>query len=406
MAVATVVQVVIGLVGDIGLRQAIIQSKNGGNQTFLNTAWTVQVLRGCFIWISCLCIALALQLLNSNGWFPHESVYGNPVLPAIIAATSSSSVILGFQSIKLISMSRGLDLRRVTLIELIQMACGLTIAIVFAWLTHSVWSFVASGLVGSAITTLLSRFWLPGENDSFAWDREALKELLRFGRWILLSSLIGVLAMNGDRLLLGGWVTAAVLGYYSIAINLSSVVDGIGARIFGNVSLPALGEIARKQPERFSALFSRMRLSADACYVGMAGFLFATGPGIVALLYDPRYLAAGSMLQLLSFSLLFSRYGLAQDAYLALGKPNYIAAINVTKVISIFVLVPAMYHLYGVQGAIAGISFCLLPTLPLVFWFNRKLRLNNFWLEFLMLGMWPVGWCAGKAILAVMLYVR
>ena len=90
-----------------------------------------------------------------------------------------------------------------------------------------------------------------------------------------------------------------------------------------------------------------MRRLADVSYVGGAGLLFAIGQTLIATLYDVRYLAAGHMLQVLSFALLFSRYGLVQDAYIALGKPQYLAAINLIKVVSLFVVVPAMFYLLG-----------------------------------------------------------
>jgi O-antigen/teichoic acid export membrane protein len=118
-------------------------------------------------------------------------------------------------------------------------------------------------------------------------------------------------------------------------------------------------------------------------------------------LYDERYAPAGWMLQLLSFGLLFARYGLAQNAYLALGRPSYLTAINVAKVISLFVLVPGLFHAFGIQGAIAGIAFYLLPSVLWVFWFNQRHGLNNVRLELAVLCMWPLGWLGGFALLAL-----
>jgi O-antigen/teichoic acid export membrane protein len=406
MAMATTINVIVGLFSDIGLRQAIIQSKNGQNEEFLNTAWTVQIVRGAWIWVACLLIAGGLYFADRAGWVPTNNVYGNSILPAIIAVGSFSSVILGFQSMKLTIMSRRLELRRVTLIDLIQMTASYAVAIVMGWLTHSVWSFIVNGIVGSIVYTLLSHFWLSGHRDQLAWSRPALNEILRFGRWVFVSSIIGVLAMNGDRLLLGGWITAASLGFYSIASGLSSMVDGIAGRIFANVSLPALGEIARDRPERVPEVYTRMRWGADTLYIVVAGFLYATGQKIITILYDPRYLPAGDMLQLLSFGLLFSRYSLAQSAYVALGKPNYVAALNVAKVISLFALVPTMFYFFGIRGAILGVALYLLPTVPLIYWFNHKHGLNNFRLEVGVLAMWPLGWLAGEFVLSVLSWLQ
>jgi O-antigen/teichoic acid export membrane protein len=406
MAIVTSIQIIIALTGDIGLRQAVIRSAHIHDPLFLNTAWTVQILRGLSIWIMCVGVAIVLFVLNSSGSMPPGSVYANSSLPLLVAVTSFGIVIDSLQSMKVMSMGRSLDLRRLTIIEFLQMVIGLSVAISLAWATRSIWCFVASSLTGSIVSTLAGHVWLPGTRDRIAWDRKALKELMHFGKWASLSSFVGVLASNGNRLLLGAWLTPTSLGHFSIASNLSSVIDGIGTRFFGSVSLPALSEIVHDQPHRLREVYFRMRQGADTSYIGGAGFLFASGDAIISLLYDERYSAAGQMLQLLSFYLLFARYGLVQDVYIALGKPSYLTAINVMKVVSLFVMLPLMFYLFGTQGAILGVAIYLLPTVPLIFCFNQRHGLNSLLFELLILGVWPVGWLAGKIAVAVLTLVH
>ena len=395
MAVATSIQLVIALTGDIGLRQAVIRSPNIREPRFLHTAWTVQILRGLSIWIFCVIAAAGLSTLDRLGIITENSVYGNKVLPAIVAVTSFSIVIDSLQSMRVMTMGRDLSLARLTIIDLGQMVVGLCVSVVLAWFTGYVWCFVASSIAGSIVNTAAGHLWLKGAPDRIAWDRAALNELMQFGKWASISSFVGIIASQGNRLLLGIWLTPTNLGLFSIASNLSSVVDGIGGRLFGAVSLPALSEIVHEQPHRLREVFYRMRWGADAAYVASAGFLFASGNSIVALLYDPRYAEAGPMLQLLSFYLLFSRYGIVQDVYIALGKANYLTAINITKLISLFVVVPLLYYFYGQTGAIIGAGLYLISIVPLIFWLNRSYSLNNFRFEILILGLWPIGWGAG-----------
>jgi O-antigen/teichoic acid export membrane protein len=401
MAIATVVQIVVTLLADIGLFQVIIQSPRGEDRSFVNTAWTLQVLRGWLIWSVCAAVAFGLHTADIWGWFPLDSAYAAPGLPAVIAVASFSAVILGLRSMKAIAVYRKLDVKRATIIELVSQLIGLSVAVLVGWLTRSIWSFVGGGLVSSAFATLLSHVWLDGPTDRLAWDRKSLHELLNFGKWIFLSSVVSVLAANGDRLLLGAWVDPTVLGYYSIAFSLATVVEGAADRLFGSVSLATLSEVARRQPERFATLYFRMRWPADAAFVGMAGFLFATGQWIIEVLYDPRYAPAGPMLQILSFGLLFARYRLAQKAYVSLGRPNYEAITNVVRVISLFLLVPGLFYAFGIFGAILGIAVHMMPAVLFVFWFNRPYGLNNIRLELTVLGMWPLGWLFGIALATV-----
>jgi O-antigen/teichoic acid export membrane protein len=401
MAVCSAIQVIVTLIGDIGLKQAVIQSKRGHDPAFLNTAWTIQILRGLTIWMGCVAVAFVLHLLNSIGTFPANSVYTNSTLPILIAVISLSTPLQSLWSMKAISHTRELDLWRITIIELVSALSGFSVALTTAWVTHSIWSFAASSLAAALVSTLMTHFWLPGHRDRLAWDKDAIRELARFGKWSSLSSLLGVVASNSDRLMLGAWLTAASLGQYSIALNLASVIDGIGQRVFGNVSLPALSETVRRDPDRLGDVVFRMRRLADAAYVGSAGALFASGEVIIEALYDPRYFAAGRMLQILSFSLLFARYNLLQDAYIALGKPNYLTAINLVKTVSLFTIVPSLVFFFGETGAIVGMAIYLLPTVPLILWLNHELRLNRFRFELLVLIAWPIGWFLGRGAVSV-----
>jgi O-antigen/teichoic acid export membrane protein len=401
MAIAMAIQVAVVLPADVGLEQAVIRSPRGHERSFRNMAFTLRVLRGCLLWIVCSAVAIGLGTIITLEWLPPKSVYATPVLPVIFATISFSSVIRGFNSTKHSIATRNIDVKSLTAIELISQAATITCGILVAVVTHSIWSIVAGILFGSVVKMVLTHVWWPGPIDRFEWEPDAFQEIFHFGKWTSLSSAVTGLAAQGDRLLLGSWISPAMLGTYSIAFNLLGLVDNSVARVRGNILLPALSEVFRQQPDRLPEVYFRMRWVVDTGYVGMAGFLFATGGWIVAFLYDERYASAGWMLQLLSFGLLFGRYGLSQTAYMALGKPSHLAAINSVRLVSLFVLTPALYYMLGTEGAILGIAFHRLPTLLWVFWFNRRYRLNHFGLELAVLGMWPLGWLVGHGLIAL-----
>jgi O-antigen/teichoic acid export membrane protein len=395
LAVLITIAVVITLLTDVGLRQAVIRSPNGADQDFLNTAWTLQILRGIAVWFAGCLVAIALYGAGRWDLLSPGSVYATPNLPELISVSMLSSVILGFQSMKAVTASRDLNLRRVTWIELLSQAFHLVASVVLGLASRSVWSYVVSGLLALSLTVLLSHVWLRGARDRFAWNRAALDELKHFGKWVFVSSVISAAAMNGDRLLLAGWINSTQLGYYSLASNLASTADSLANRLFGTVALPTLSEIGREQPERFSHLYLRLRWVVDPFLVGAAGFLFGAGPGIVNLLYDPRYLSAGWFLQWLSFGLIFVRYQLAQNAYVALGRPDYVTMLNVVRVASLFLIVPASFALFGLQGALIGIAFHMLPSSILTLYLNGRHRLNNLRVELLMFPLWLLFWLVG-----------
>lgn len=395
LAIVAAVQMMITLLTDIGLRQAVVQSRLGGEISFLSTAWAVQVLRGLVIWVIGALIGIGLWVIGRFDLLSEGAVYSHPHLPLYIAAASASAAVLGLQSMKSIAASRQLQMKRLIFIELTAQLLGLVFNVLVGWLTRSIWAYIAGLIFSSLITVLLTHVFLPGSRDRFGWDRAALRELLRFGRWTFVSSTLSAFAINGDRLLMGAWVDAPVLGFYSIAANLASIAEGSANQLFGNVVFPALSEAARDSSARLRQVYLRIRWITDSALLAVAGFLFATGDVIVSVLYDHRYAAAGWMLRYLSFGLVFVRYGISQSAFLALGRPDRIAAVSVTKLMALFCIVPACYLSFGLAGAVVGFAIHMLPSSILILYFNQRHRLNSFALEVGVLCVWIVGWLIG-----------
>lgn len=401
LSIVTAIQVLVTLLTDVGIRQAVVRSPNGSVPSFLHTAWTLQVLQGAVIWVVGGLLALGLLVAGRWGLLPDGSVYAAQELPALVSAMMLTPLVLGFQSMKAVTANRELNLKHIVAIEVLSQAFYLALTITLGLATRSVWSYVWSGIAASCFTVALTHLWLQGPRDRFGWDGAALREIRQFGKWVFISSALSSAAMNGDRLLLGGWVSSSVLGFYSIANSLSSIGEQIANRMFGSVTLPTLSQVRREQPERFPALYMRLRLMVDTAVVPAAGFLFAAGPWIIGFLYDPRYGEAGWMLRDLSFSLLLVRYQLAQSAYLAIGRPNYITVLNVAKLISLFGLVPVMFVTFGIEGAVLGLALHMTPAALCTLVLNQRLGLNSLRVELAALLLWPLGWLGGTGFIAL-----
>ncbi len=395
IAVATMVTITLAMLSDIGLQQNIVQSRRGDDPAFLDTAWVVQIARGGVLWLAALLLAGALYLANLRGLLPPQSAYAAPVLPAVIAATALSAVIAGFSSTKIASAYRHFRQQRVVQIEVISQATALVTMVVLGIATRSIWALVAGGLVATLMVTVMSHLWMDGVSNRFRYEKKALGELISFGKWIFISSAVGILAINGDRILLGVYVDAHTLGLYAIAVLIVASIEGLLGRLFATVSLPALSEVARTGPAGLRKAYYRMRTPGDLLLLFLCGLLFAAGDLVIDLLYDPRYSTAGDMLKILSLSLFTVRFGVAHQIYLAMGIPRFLAIINTVRFITLFSLVPLLHYHAGLQAAIWGIALHALATLPFIFYFNAKLGLNDFRRELQVLVALPVGILCG-----------
>ncbi len=400
IAIVSTIGTVITLLSDIGIRQSIVHSKHGDDPVMLNTAWTMQILRGGLIWtVSCL-IALALYGAGQQSWLTADSVYASPQLPLLLALGTLNALIIGFDTTKRFTADRRIDQKRVVLIELGAMFINIAVSVTLAWFLRSVWAIISGGLVAALCTVLAGHYWLHGHRNRLAWHRGFASQIFGFGKWILASSLLYVLAFTGDKLLLGVWVTPAVLGCFAIGQNLAQILELAVGRVFSQVASPAFADVMRNSPQRLREVYLRMRLPFDLMFISAAGFLFAIGPWLIGVMYDPRYAEAGTILQILSFALIVARYGVSAGAYLALQAPQAQAAMNLARVVAFFVLVPLVYSLYGVHGAYWAIALSPAAIAPVVWWFDRRYGLLSWRHEVLTLAAWPLGWALGFAFLS------
>ena len=399
MVIATTVAMVLALLSDIGLRQNIIQSKRGEDPIFLNTAWTVQILRGLVLFALSLLVAALAWLAQVASIWPADSTYNAPVLPLVLAITSFSAIISGFGSTKVAVAFRTFQQKKLVLIEVAAQFIGLLVMLSIGYFTRSIWALVAAGLISALVSTVLGHLWIQGPRNRLHWDASALKELIRFGRWMLLSSAVGVFAMLGDRIWFGGSMSAAELGVYSIAVLMSGTIQTAVQRLTGAVALPAFGEAARADdPARLQHLYYRFRLILDLALLFACGFLIITGPLIIDWLYDARYADAGNILAILSLSFFTLRFTLAHQVWIALGLTKFQAIDNIIRFISLWTLLPLLLMVGGAKLAIWGVALHSLPTLILVIYVNRRINLINIKRELAVLPMLGVGVAFGTML--------
>lgn len=397
MSIASTVLTILGMLSDIGLQQVVVRSTRGDDKAFLDTVWTIQIVRGLALWGGTLVAAAGLYLATRHGLISPLSTYGDPVLPLLIAATGIWAVLNGVSSTLLLTSIRNFQLRPVFLLEFVGQIFGLACMVSLAWLTRSIWALVVGSMAATAFSVVLSHLWMRGGRNKLKWDKLAVKEVFTYGKWLALSSAITVLATNGDRLLLAAYASATTLGLYAVALSLVGALDTILNQFFTKVLFPAFSEVSRNNPAGVPMAYFRLRWRIDPIILTFSGSLFAGAQTLINVMYDARYLEAGQMLQILSLSMIFSRYVLVQQVYLAVGQSNYFVPLNAVRLIATFSFITIGYGLGGFTGALIAISVRDFPSVAMTFYFNQRHGLNNLRLEILTLIFWPIGFAIVKS---------
>ena len=352
MALVTTFRMGLSLFSDIGISQNIVNSKRGDDPVFLNTAWSLQAIRGVVIWIACV-------LFIS---FPASYFYQEQRLLLLIPISALSSVFDGFSSTSIHTLHRQMELRKLSIYELILQASFFATLIILAYFYPTIWSLAIGTAIGG-LYKLVSSFWLiPNYSNRFRWEKEAVKEILSFGKWMFIASGLMFAAEQSDRLVLAKILSFKLLGVYTVAYTLASIPKEIIRQLSNKVIFPTIAK--QKDLPRNSLrekIIKQRRLILLGCGIILAA-LVTVGDLVISLLYDKRYIAATWMMPILCsgmwFSLLF--YTIS-PALLAIGKPLYSAQSNFARFTIIILAVPIAHQSFGVLGAISVIAFSDFP---------------------------------------------
>jgi O-antigen/teichoic acid export membrane protein len=335
----------LAMFSDLGLAPSIVQSSRGDDPRFLNTAWTLQIIRGIGLWVfSCLL-----------AW-PVADFYDQPSILGLLPVAGLGVLIAGFNSTSLPRLQRHLAVGKMTLVQLAGQVSSVAVMLVWALIHPTVWALVGGGLAGSVVTLVLSHQVVADRRDRFAWDRGAARDLFHFGKWIFISTVLAFLVGSSDRLIFGKLVSVATLGVYSIAAMFATLPTGVLHRVGSAVVFPAFSRKTEAMTG-FESAYRRSRRPLLALGGLVVACIAASGPPLIETLYDPRYADAGWILQLLAFEAWFRILEVPSgSALLALGLPRWLAVANAFKLVGILALVPLGYWLYGFPGAIAGFA--------------------------------------------------
>lgn len=346
---------------DVGVTPAIMRSKRGDDPDFLNTAWTMQIIRGFVLWMITFIIAA-----------PAAQFFDAPLLAQLLPAVGITLFISGFNPTRLDTANRHLNFGRLTLIDLGSQTISMIVAIIAAFVLQSVWALVISGIVGSLVNLLFLNLFLPGEFNKLRWEKPAAKELVNFGKWVFLSTAAGFFLSQGDKIILGKYLSVETLGIYNIGFFLASVPLLLGGTVIRRILIPIYRERPPKESRENYVKLRKMRFLLSAGLVSSLGVLAVLSGWLVETLYDTRYLLAGGILLFVACAQLPQLIVISYDqAALASGDSHRFFVLNFCRMVCSIAGLWIGILAFGLPGALIGQGIGMIAVYPVVVWLAR-----------------------------------
>jgi O-antigen/teichoic acid export membrane protein len=203
-----------------------------------------------------------------------------------------------------------------------------------------------------------------------AFDREALRDQFHFARLVMPSSILTIILSQYDKIVLLKLFNLTVLGLYGVATNMVAPITGITIHNARVVLYPRVAEYFRVDRTTARAKYyennHRLLLLGVLLPAAVAGFSQA----IVAILYDSRYAAVGTILMILALGSIIVAFQYASENLLvAYGRTHTVLVANIIRVCTIVPATLLGYYFFGFYGFL---WFNLAGTLPLQVYFFRQ----------------------------------
>jgi len=263
--------VVIGFINifkDLGTAAAVIQRKE-----------LSEALLSSVFWLNAGFGLLAMIILFLIAPFA-GSFYREPRVIVVLQVLSSSFFISGLGSLHQALLERSLSFNSLAKLEVASVFIGAIVGIGLAFADAGVWSLVFQSLITVFVATALlwwSSSWRP--QWFFHW-REA-KSIGRFSLNLTGYSIFNYFARNADYLLIGRYLGAQDLGYYTLAYRiLLFPLQNITA-VIGRVMYPVLSTM-QDDNSRFASAY--LKVSGTIAFITfplMAGLLALAEPFVL-----------------------------------------------------------------------------------------------------------------------------
>lgn len=328
------------MVGDLAFERLIVQDRDGDSPRFNAAIQSLTLVRG---------LAMAgLMLVLAE---PFAAALGHPEIAWALQLFALVPLLRGLAHLDAMREQRRMRFGVSVTAEL----SGIVLALALAWPLVAVlgdWRVMPCLLAIEIGVRVVLSHALAERRYRLGWQGGVLARALSFGWPLLLSGMIGVTILQGDRVIVGAYFGAFELGLFSAALTLAMTPCLLAANIAHGLTLPLLSRAQERGRLAAPAALTLEGLQAVAA-LALLGFV-VLGPGLVQLLFGEAYAGAATLVALLgaAFALRLARAG-PTTAAMALANTRDLLYANLLRLTALPLAVAVAASTASVEAVVA-----------------------------------------------------
>jgi O-antigen/teichoic acid export membrane protein len=338
---------VLNVFSETGIESALIQ-KEKISKSDLDTAWTITVIRG---------LILFSLLFAGSGWF--ATYFENNSLESVLKVMAAVFLFQGFNNIGLIFFKKELEFQKTVLLDLTADAAGAVAAILLAFYLKNVWALVA-GTIFWAMVKCIGSYKLQSYRPTLRWEWHTAGNLLTFGKHVFWISIMAFVITNVDDALVGKVLGLTMLGFYTVAFNISSIPVSSFSGVLSQVFFPAYATI-QGDSERIQQAFRRAFDAAAIILLPLTSIMLVLAPSFTILFLGQKWSPIIQPLQVLCLFALFRGISsLCYPLHLGLNRPDIQSKIKTLDLLVFAILIYPLTVKWGILGTSCAMAIVYL----------------------------------------------
>ena len=321
IAVAMLAISLIQIFSEVGIKQSLIKENDYSAANMLDTAWTIEMLRGILIYCVVYLIAGRFALFFSK-----------PETIPVIQVLGLLPLLRGLTSIRIIYLQKELRFKEQFLYEISGIAGPLLVSIPLALLLQNVWAIVW-GTLASEIIKVGFSFVLAPYLPKFRLNFTHFARMFKFGKWILYGSIFSYFAMEIDTFFAAKFFDPRNLGLYSLAFAISNKPVAEIAKAMSNVLFPAFAKISGNRTRLIDA-FLKSSFVLYLFIIPLALVIHLSASDFVLVFLGDEWIDIIACLEILTIGVIFRVLTIPSGGlFNGIGKPKLVFLLGLLRML-------------------------------------------------------------------------
>lgn len=322
---------------DTGFQAALVQ-RNEKIASYLDTAWTISVIRGSILFVTIFLLAPYV------GYF-----FDRPDASFIIKVMGVTILLRSFSNIGIVYFQKELQFNKLFIYKLSYNLVEFIVTVLAAFILKNVWALVLGSLAGG-VGGLFASYLFHSYRPRFDLNFEKAKKLFGFGKWMFGSSILVFLITQGDDVFVGKVLGLTMLGLYQMAYRISNIPTTEISRLIHQLAFPAYSKMQDNLPRLREAYLEVLQITTFLCFP-LAGLIFITAPDLTQILLGEKWMPMVPAMQVLSLWGLVRAIGVTSVSVIyAVGMPKLITKYQLYQLSLIIILIYPLTMGLGIVG--------------------------------------------------------